>query len=86
MLTAGIRSTWAHDTKHHALSMAHSPTLAASGRKVYVVCGFGGCAQRLEVDAAVWRDEEASRRAALDAEADRVAAYTRAKRRQAEQS
>ena len=61
MLT--IRSTNAHVKKDHPLTMAHSPTYAVHGQTVYVVCGFGGCAQHLEVDAAVWREEEARRRA-----------------------
>jgi len=61
MLIAGIRSPDAHDTQHHPLSAAHSPTDAASGQTVYVVCGFGGCPQRLAVDAAVWRAEAARR-------------------------
>jgi hypothetical protein len=64
MLVEGIRSTDAHATQHHPLDQAHTPTEAASGLVVYVVCGFDGCAQRLEVDAAVWREEEARRRAA----------------------
>jgi hypothetical protein len=62
MLT--IRSTNAHVKKDHPLHAAHSPTYAVHGQTVYVVCGFGGCAQRLEVDAAVWAAERA-RRAAL---------------------
>jgi hypothetical protein len=61
MLT--IRSTNAHVKKDHPLSAAHSPTYAVHGQTVYVVCGFGGCPQRLEVDAAVWQAEEARRRA-----------------------
>lgn len=51
----------AHDKKNHPLTMAHSATWNAARTRVYVVCGFGGCAQRLEVDAAVWRDEERRR-------------------------
>jgi hypothetical protein len=58
------RSTAAHDAKHHPLSLAHSPSYAVSGQLVYVVCGFDGCRQRLEVDAAVWREEERRRREA----------------------
>jgi len=63
MLTAGIRSTDAHDKKHHPLDQAHSATATPTGALVYVVCGWQGCAQRLEVDAAVWQAEEARRRA-----------------------
>jgi hypothetical protein len=48
----------------HPLAQAHSRTYAASGRTVYLVCGWKGCTQRLKVDAAVWQAEEA-RRAAL---------------------
>ena len=61
MLAGGVRSTEAHDKKHHPLSAAHSPTYAASGLVVYVVCGFKGCPQRLEVDAAVWQAAMARR-------------------------
>ena len=62
MLVDGIRSTEAHDKKHHPLDQAHTPTATPTGALVYVVCGWQGCAQRLEVDAAVW-EAEAARRA-----------------------
>lgn len=62
MLTEGIRSTYAHDRKYHPLHQAHSPTATPTGALVYVVCGWQGCAQRLEVDARVW-EAEAARRA-----------------------
>ena len=55
------RSTAAHDAKHHPLSMAHTEAAAANGLLVYVVCGWQGCPQRLEVDAAVWQAEVARR-------------------------
>ena len=61
MLTAGIRSTDAHDKRHHPLDQAHSPMATPTGELVYVVCGWDGCAQRLEVDAAVWEAEVARR-------------------------
>jgi hypothetical protein len=64
MLVQGIRSSDAHDKKHHALGMAHSPSYAVTGQLVYVICGWGGCPQRLEVDEKVWREEEARRRTA----------------------
>ena len=54
---AGIRSTDAHDTRQHPLHQAHSPTATRAGALVYCVCGWQGCAQRLEVDAAVWEAE-----------------------------
>ena len=57
MLIAGIRSTHAHEKKHHPLDQAHSPTRTPTGALVYVVCGWQGCQQRLEVDAAVWEAE-----------------------------
>jgi len=63
MLTGGIRATEAHDRKHHPLDHAHSATPAVAGTRVYVVCGWQGCAQRVAVDAAVW-DAEAARRVA----------------------
>jgi hypothetical protein len=63
MLVQGIRSTDAHDKKHHPPDQAHSPTYAASGLVVYVVCGFWGCPQRLAVDRAVWEAELARRQA-----------------------
>jgi hypothetical protein len=59
----GIRSTDAHDKKAHPLDQAHSPTYAASGLLVYVVCGFWGCPQRLVVDRAVWEAQLARRQA-----------------------
>ena len=59
------RSTAAHDATDHPLAMAHTEAAAAHGLLVYVVCGWQGCPQRLEVDAAVWRAEELRRRAAL---------------------
>ena len=62
MLSAGIRGTDAHDKKHHPLSLAHSPTANAAGTLVYVVCGWQGCAQRLEVDVAVWEAERTRRK------------------------
>lgn len=62
----GVWSPPAHEKKGHPLSMAKSPTPSADGRRVYLICGFGGCAQRLEVDAAVWRDEERRRREASE--------------------
>jgi hypothetical protein len=61
MLADGIRSTSAHDTKQHPLTQAHSAQATATGALVYCVCGFQGCAQRLEVDAAVWAAERARR-------------------------
>jgi hypothetical protein len=61
MLVEGIRSTDAHATQHHPLDQAHTPTEAASGLLVYVVCGARGCPQRLAVDAAVWREERRRR-------------------------
>jgi hypothetical protein len=68
----GIRSTEAHDKKHHDLGMAHTPTYAVHGQTVYVICGWGGCPQRLEVDAAVWRAEDARRREAAVPPAGRM--------------
>jgi len=41
--------------------MAHTEAAAANGLLVYVVCGWQGCPQRLEVDAAVWQAEVARR-------------------------
>jgi len=64
MLAVGIRSTDAHDKKHHPIDQAHSPQATPTGALVYVVCGWQGCPQRLEVDAAVWEAELARRRAA----------------------
>lgn len=64
MLRDGIRSTDAHDKKHHPLDQAHSAVATPTGALVYVICGWQGCTQRLEVDAAVWQGEEARRRAA----------------------
>jgi len=64
MLVDGIRSSDAHDKKHHPLDQAHSAVATPTGALVYVVCGWQGCAQRLEVDEKVWRDAEARRRAA----------------------
>lgn len=61
MLIAGIRSTHVHDKRHHPLDQAHSPTRTPTGALVYVVCGWHGCQQRLEVDAAVWEAELARR-------------------------
>lgn len=61
MLEGGLRSTPAHARKRHPLDQAHSPTAAQAGTLVYVVCGWQGCAQRLEVDAAVWQAELARR-------------------------
>lgn len=61
MLTDGIRSSDAHDKKRHPLSAAHSAVVAPSGTRVYVVCGWWGCAQRLEVDWAVWQEHERRR-------------------------
>ena len=63
-MVEGVRSTPAHATKRHLPSLAHSPTWNAAGTRVYVVCGWQGCAQRLEVDAAVWQGEEGRREAA----------------------
>jgi len=51
------RSTAAHDATDHPLAMAHTEAAAAHGLLVYVVCGWQGCPQRLEVDAAVWQAE-----------------------------
>jgi hypothetical protein len=62
MVTQGIRSTEAHDKKHHPLGQAHTAVQAPTGTLVYVVCGWQGCAQRLQVDAAVWQAELARRR------------------------
>lgn len=63
MRVDGIRSTDAHDQKHHPLDHAHSPVATPTGALVYVVCGWDGCGERLEVDAAVWEAAAARRRA-----------------------
>jgi hypothetical protein len=62
----GIRSTTAHDAKAHPLDQAHSATATPTGTRIYCVCGWDGCAQRLEVDASVW-DAEMMRRGAQSA-------------------
>jgi hypothetical protein len=62
VLVEGIRSTPAHERKHHPLDQAHTPTASWTGAVVYCICGWQGCQQRLEVDAAVW-EAEAMRRA-----------------------
>jgi hypothetical protein len=67
----GIRSTHAHDKKYHPLDHAHSPTATPTGALVYCVCGWDGCAQRLEVDAAVWEAEMRRRAGAGSREARR---------------
>jgi hypothetical protein len=41
MLT--VRSTTAHDNKHHPLDQAHSATATPTGALVYVICGWQGC-------------------------------------------
>ena len=66
MLTEGIRGSDAHDTQHHPIDQAHSPAANAAGTRVYVVCDWNGCAQRLAVDGAVWEAEVARRRALSD--------------------
>jgi hypothetical protein len=60
-LIDGVRSIGAHAKKHHPLGLAYSPTANAAGTRVFVVCGWLGCPQRLEVDAAVWKAEAARR-------------------------
>jgi hypothetical protein len=62
-MTDGIRSTDAHDKKRHPLDQAHSAQATPTGALVYVLCGWQGCPQRLEVDAAVWNAELARRAA-----------------------
>jgi hypothetical protein len=64
MVHDGIRGTDAHDKKHHPLDQAHGAVATPTGALVYLVCGFDGCEQRLEVDAAVWH-AELRRRAAV---------------------
>jgi len=64
MLVQGIRSSAAHDKKHHPLDQAHSPVSTSTGALVYVVCGWQGCPQRLEVDEKVWCEAQARRRTA----------------------
>ncbi len=46
----------------HSLRAAHSPTAAAGGHLVYLICGLDGCQRRRAVPAADWRGELARRR------------------------
>jgi hypothetical protein len=53
----------------HPLDQAHSPTPAASGQVVYVVCGWQGCPQRRVVRDGDWQAALARRQAAPDGRA-----------------
>jgi hypothetical protein len=54
---APICPTCAHTT----LAQAHSTSLATSGHRIYLVCGWQGCAQRRVVPVALWETELARR-------------------------